>query len=191
MLHHSRWFCTCARDIMGVVQRVCAREYINIYGKESSRPLVRNHIIFPFFFHVLWCLCLLFFCTAPSLVCIIIIIIANKPRIFFLTVPAAIPRTSVEGGVLHWTEDCRTAPLSRSWATQSKRAKSRLTQPCSANSFVAQASKTNPSWLAPVVPGPAFEKGEASLPFPAHMTFAVAPGLELASSARLEPHDLT
>ena len=27
------------------------------------------------FFHVLWCLCLLFFCTAPSLVCIIIIII--------------------------------------------------------------------------------------------------------------------
>ena len=118
----------------------------------------------------------------------------NKPRTFFLTVPAAIPRSSVEGGVLDWTGDCRTAretPLSRSWATQSKRAKSRLTQPCSSNSFVAQASKTNPSWLAPVVPGPAFEKGEASLPFPAHMTFAVAPGLELASSARLEPQDLT
>ena len=190
MLHHSRSFCTCARDIMGVVQRVCAREYINIYGKESSRPLVHNHIIFSLLFSCVVVLCLLFFCTAPSLVCIIIIIIiiiANKPRIFFVAVPAAIPRTSVEGGVLHWTGDCRTAretPFSRSWATQSKRAKSRLTQPCSANSFVAQASKTNPSWLA-------FEKGEASLPFPAHMTFAVAPGLELASSARLEPHDLT
>ena len=45
-------------------------------GKESSQPLVHNHIIFFFFFHVLWCLvCYVSVATAPSLVCIIIIII--------------------------------------------------------------------------------------------------------------------